>query len=69
MSGLKLSLSEKKLLELIWRYEPVGSRDVIRLCKKEFVWEKSTTYTILKRLCNKGILDNQKKLIEEHKEG
>ena len=63
MSGLKLSLSEKKLLELIWRHEPIGSGDVVRLCKKEFVWEKSTTYTILKKLCNKGILDNQNTIV------
>jgi BlaI family penicillinase repressor len=50
-----LTESEMKFAELIWEHEPVASGDLVRLCEKKMQWKKSTTYTMLKKLCDKGI--------------
>lgn len=59
MRDIKLAQSERKFTELVWLHEPVGSGELVKLCEKEFKWKKSTTYTVIKNLCEKGILQNQ----------
>ena len=44
--------------ELIWEKEPIGSGELVRLCDKQFGWKKSTTYTVLKILSEKGLFQN-----------
>ena len=51
---------EMKFAEMIWEQEPVSSGDLAKQAEKEFNWKKSTTYTVLKRLCEKGIFQNEK---------
>ena len=58
MKSYKLAESEEKFAELIWHNEPIGSGDLVKLCEKEMNWKKSTTYTVLKKLCEKGIFQN-----------
>lgn len=43
---------------LIWENAPVQTRDFINLCAEDFDWKRTTTYTILKRLCDRGIIIN-----------
>ena len=43
---------------LIWEHEPVSSRELVQLCEQKFSWKKSTTYTMLRKLCEKGIFQN-----------
>ena len=45
-------------MEMIWEREPIGSGELVNLCEKELSWKKSTTYTVLRRLCQRGILQN-----------
>jgi len=59
MKEYKLTESEEKFAELIWQNEPIGSGDLVKLCEKEMKWKKSTTYTVLKKLCDKGIFKNE----------
>ncbi len=59
MSNYKLAESEEKFAELIWKYEPIASGELVRLCEKNMKWKKSTTYTVLKKLCEKGIFENK----------
>ncbi|WP_034444698.1 BlaI/MecI/CopY family transcriptional regulator [Butyrivibrio sp. AE2032] len=49
---------QMKFAELIWGKEPVGSGELVRLCAEMFGWKKSTTYTVLKKLCDKGLFQN-----------
>ena len=49
---------EQKFAELIWQNEPISSGELVKLCLKELEWKKSTTYTVLKKLCEKGIFQN-----------
>ena len=50
---------ETRFAEIIWNNEPISSTELVKLCVTEFGWKKSTTYTVLKRLCEKGIFKNE----------
>lgn len=55
----KMAEGEAKLAELVWEHEPVPSMELVRLCEQELGWKKSTTFTVLKKLCSRNILKNQ----------
>ena len=63
MKKYKLAESEEKFAKLIWQNEPIGSGDLVKLCEKEMNWKKSTTYTVLKKLCEKGIFQNENAVV------
>mgnify|MGYP000942768265 CR=1 FL=1 len=63
MKEYKLAESEEKFADIIWQNEPIGSGDLVRLCEKEMNWKKSTTYTVLKKLCEKDIFQNQNAVV------
>ena len=63
MKEYKLSQSETRFAEIIWQHEPIGSGELVKLCEKEMEWKKSTTYTVLKNLCEKGIFQNQNAVV------
>lgn len=50
---------EMRFAEIIWEHEPVASGELVKLCEKELNWKKSTTYTVLRRLCQKGIFTSE----------
>ncbi len=49
---------ELRFAKLIWECAPVGSGELVRRCEQAFGWKKSTTYTMLKRLCQRGLFEN-----------
>lgn len=55
--------SEEKFANLIWENEPLGSGELVKLSEKEMEWKKSTTYTVLKKLCEKGIFINEDTIV------
>lgn len=59
MADLRLGPVESRFAELIWDGEPVSSTELVHLAERELEWKKSTTYTVLKRLCEKGIFQNE----------
>ena len=63
MEYYKLAETEEKFAELIWQNEPIGSGDLVKLSEKEMNWKKSTTYTVLKKLCEKGIFQNENAVV------
>ena len=54
-----LTAAEEKLAALIWRDAPLTSPDLVSLAEREMDWKKSTTYTVLKKLCDKGVFKNE----------
>ena len=54
----RLCESDYRFLSLIWEHEPVNSTELVRLCAKELGWKKSTVYTMVKKLSEKGLLEN-----------
>jgi len=59
MKKYKLGEMEQRFADLIWDNEPISSRELTKLCAKEFNWKRTTTYTMLKRLCDREIFDNR----------
>ncbi len=59
MENYKLGVMETRFAELIWDNEPISSGDLVKLCEKELTWKKSTTYTMLRRLIDRGIFQNK----------
>lgn len=59
----KLGAMEMKFAELIWANAPIGSGELVKLCEKELSWKKSTTYTMLRRLCQRGIFQNEGSIV------
>ena len=59
MDGYKLGVVETRFAELIWQHEPLTSGELVKLCEQELQWKKSTTYTVLKKLCEHGIFQNE----------
>ena len=59
MEEMKLGLVEAKFADIIWENEPLTSRELVKLCQEKLEWKKSTTYTVLKKLCDRGIFRNQ----------
>lgn len=58
MNDYRLGEIETRFAEIIWKNEPITSGELVKLCEKELNWKKSTTYTILRRLCGRGIFSN-----------
>ena len=59
MGELTMGAIESRFAEMIWRGEPISSTELVKLAAKELDWKKSTTYTVLRRLCDRGIFQNQ----------
>ena len=55
MDDYKLGVVERRFADLIWDNEPISSGELVKLCETELSWKKSTTYTVLKKLCARGI--------------
>ena len=63
MEDLRLGVVEGRFADIIWSNEPIPSGELVKLCEKELEWKKSTTYTMLKRLCERGLFQNQKGVV------
>ena len=59
VKNIALTTAEEKLAALIWRDAPLTSPDLVALAEREMEWKKSTTYTVLKKLCDKGVFKNE----------
>lgn len=55
--------SEYRLCLLVWEYEPIRSTDLVKLCQSRLHWSKSTTYTVIRRLSEKGVLENKDAIV------
>lgn len=63
MERYKLFDAEFKFVSLIWENEPINSTELVRLCADNLGWKKSTTYTVLKKLIDRGILQNSDAMV------
>ncbi|MBP1989362.1 BlaI/MecI/CopY family transcriptional regulator [Paenibacillus eucommiae] len=63
MEPYKLFDAEYKFVNIIWDNEPVNSTELVRLCLEKLGWKKSTTYTVLRKLCERGILQNENSMV------
>lgn len=59
MEQYKLFDAEYKFVSLIWEHEPINSTELVRLSQEKLGWKKSTTYTVLRKLCERDVLKNE----------
>lgn len=58
MEEIRLGAVESCFADIIWQNEPLTSGELVKLCAEKLDWKKSTTYTVLKKLCDRGIFRN-----------
>ena len=58
MADMELGEVQARFADLVWEHEPIGSGELVKLCQKKLNWKKPTTYTVLRKLCEKGIFKN-----------
>ena len=58
MQEYKLGVMEGRFADLIWESAPISTAELVKLCQQECDWKRTTTYTMLKRLCQRGIFQN-----------
>ena len=64
IKNIGLTEAEEKLAALVWRDAPMGSPELVTAAERELEWKKSTTYTVLKKLCDKGVFRNENATVE-----
>ena len=60
MADLQMGPIESRFADIIWENEPISTTELVRRSEEAFCWKKTTTYTVLKRLCEKGIFQMSK---------
>lgn len=63
MADMRLGVVETRFADLIWGREPISSGELVKLCEQALGWKKSTTYTVLRRLCQRGLFLNRNGMV------
>ena len=63
MESLKLCDSDYKFMAVVWEHAPIQSGELVKVCNEVLGWKKSTTYTAIKKLSEKGYLKNEKAIV------
>ena len=58
MNSIELASVQERFADIVWANEPIASGDLVKVCERELNWKKPTTYTVLRKLCEKGLLQN-----------
>ena len=59
MEYLKLCDSDYRFMQVVWEYAPIPSGELVKRCDEELGWKKSTTYTVIRKLSEKGYIQNE----------
>lgn len=63
MSTMQLGMVEKIFADIIWENEPIPSGELVKICNERLKWKKSTTYTVLKKLSERGLFENKNSMV------
>jgi predicted transcriptional regulator len=63
MAKYRLAAAESRFADLIWEHAPLHSPKLVEIAEKEMNWKRTTTYTVLKKLCDRGIFKNEYALV------
>ena len=63
METPKIFEKEYRFCLILWEHEPVSRADLAKLCEEQLGWKTTTTYTVVKRLCDRGVLNNENSII------
>ncbi|MBQ4333557.1 MAG: BlaI/MecI/CopY family transcriptional regulator [Clostridia bacterium] len=59
MNEIKLGLVEARFADIVWERAPLTTKELVALCEAELNWKRTTTYTVLKKLCERGIFHTE----------
>lgn len=59
MTDIKLGLVESRFADIIWENAPLTTKELVSICMSELNWKRTTTYTVLKKLCDRGIFETK----------
>lgn len=60
---IQLGMVEARFADIIWNNAPLTTKELVALCEKELNWKRTTTYTVLKKLCDRGIFDTTNSVV------
>lgn len=60
---LKLCDSDYRFMTIVWEHAPIRSGELVKICSDELGWKKSTTYTIIRKMCEKGFIENRDSVV------
>ena len=63
MTEMKLGMVEARFADIIWAQEPFTTKELVALCDEQLNWKRTTTYTVLKKLCDRGIFEMRDRMI------
>ena len=63
METPKITESEYKFCLILWEHQPIKSTELVRLCQEKLGWKETTTYTVIKRLIDRGVVKNEKTIV------
>ena len=63
MEKIKIFDAELKMMEILWDKEPIGTGELSKICAEKLDWNKSTTYTVIRRLVDRGVLNKQRTIL------
>ena len=63
MATPKIFESEYRFCQILWQHEPIKSTELAKLCAEKLGWSKTTTYTVIKRLCERGAIQNENTIV------
>ena len=63
METPKVFESEYRFCLILWEHEPIKSSELVKLCKEQLGWKPTTTYTVIKRLSERGVLKNENTIV------
>lgn len=63
METPKVYESEYRFCLILWEHEPIKSKELVRLCREQLGWKSTTTYTVIKRLSERGVLKNENTIV------
>ena len=65
MEELKLGVVESRFADIVWQNQPLSTKELVRLCEEQLNWKRTTTYTVLKKLCERGIFAMENSTVRE----
>ena len=63
MGDIKLGMVESRFAEIVWTHEPLTTSELIKICAQQLQWKRTTTYTVLKKLSEKGIFKTENSVV------
>ena len=59
MKDFELGAIQERFADIVWEHELIAYGELVKICEKELSWKRPTTYTVLRKLCEKGLLQNK----------